>query len=91
MVPLEDEPTLVRVGTLWNYQLVVQHIHKEEISKHMEKSGLTPRDPGWLQQFQWAVNAVIRSLGGEDEVSKKYAEIAKVWNEAGLPEEVKRK
>ena len=57
----------------------------------MDKSGLTPKDPGWLQQFQWSVNAVIRSLGGEEEVSKKYAEIAKVWNEAGLPEEVKRK
>jgi hypothetical protein len=81
----------VRVGTLWNYRLVVQHLHKEEIATLMAKSGLTPSDPGWLQKFQWSVNEVIGSLGGEDKVSEKYAEMAKSWNETEPPEELKRK
>ena len=90
-VPLEDESTLVRVGTLWNYRLVVQHLHKEEVAEHMANSGLTPNDQGWLQKFQWSVNEVIKSLGGEDKVSKKYGEVAKSWNEVEPPEELKRK
>lgn len=57
----------------------------------MANSGLTPSDPSWLQQFQWAVNDVIKSLGGDDEVSERYRGVAKSWNETGPPDEMKRK
>lgn len=57
----------------------------------MEESGLKASDKGWLQKFQWAVNEVIDSLGGEEVVVEKYGEIAKAWNEAEPPEELKRK
>lgn len=57
----------------------------------MADSGLTPGDPSWLQQFQLTVNDVIKSLGGDDEVSEKYREVAKSWNETEPPEELKRK
>lgn len=68
---------------------MAQHLHKEEISKHMAESGLTPSDPGWLQKFQWCVNEVIGSLGEDD--MQKYAEMAKSWNETEPPEEIQRK
>jgi hypothetical protein len=90
-MPPEDEAALVRVGTVWNYRLVVQHLHKDEIAKIMEKTGLIPKDPDWIKQFQLAVNNVIKSLGGEEEVSEKYGEMAKSWNEIAPPEEIKRK
>jgi hypothetical protein len=90
-VSLEDESTLVRVGTVWNYRLVVQHLHKDDISSQMAKTGLTPSDPGWIKQFQLSVNKVIESLGGDDKVSEKYGEMAKLWNEVEPPEDLKRK
>jgi hypothetical protein len=57
----------------------------------MAKTGLTPHDSGWLKQFQLSVNAVIKSLGGDDKVAQKYGETAKTWNQVEPPEEVKRK
>ena len=85
------QPTLVPVGTLWHYRLVIQHLFKDDIAKKMEKTGLKASDKGWLQQFQWAVNEVIESVGGEEAASEKYGEIAKSWNEADAPEDLKRK
>lgn len=90
-VPLKDESTLVRVGTVWNYRLVVQHLYKDQIANHMAKTNLTPKDPGWIKNFQLSVNAVIKSLGGDDKVAEKYGETAKSWNEVELPDELKRK
>ena len=57
----------------------------------MKKTGLTPKDPGWIKHFQMAVNDVIESLGGDEKVSEKFGETAKAWNQAKLPEEIKRK
>ena len=90
-VSLKDEPTLVRVGTLWNSRLVIQHLCKDQISEHMAKTELTPKDPGWIKQYQLAVNEVINSLGGDAKVSENFGETAKSWNQTGLPEELKRK
>ena len=90
-VPLKDESTLVPVGTIWNYRLVIQHLFKDDISKHMEKTGLKSTDGSWLKKFHWAVNRVIESLGEEDSVMEKYGEIAKAWNEAASPDEIKRR
>lgn len=90
-VPLQKESTLVHVGTLWNYRLVVQHLHKEHITRAMEASGLASGDSGWLQKYHKTVNEVITSLGGEEEVSDKYGKIAREWNEGALPEELKQK
>ena len=47
--------------------------------------------PGWLGKYQETVNEVIVSLGGDDEASKQYTEVAKTWNEVEPPEELKRK
>jgi hypothetical protein len=88
---LEDEKTLVPVGTTWNYQLVVQHMFRDEISKQMEKTGLKSTDKGWIKEFQSAVNNVIQSEGGEAAVMEKYGDMAKSWNEVEPPEEIKRK
>jgi ABC-type sulfate transport system substrate-binding protein len=90
-VPLEEEVPLVRVGTVWNHRLVVQHLYKKEIAEIMAKTGLTPKDPEWIKQFQLAVNAVIKTLGGDAKVSEQYADTAKSWNEIEPPEEIKRK
>lgn len=90
-VQLEDEFTLVRVGTLWNSRLVIQHLFKDDITKRMGRYQLTPSDPDWLQKYQWTVNAVIKSLGSDDEGIQKYTGIAKSWNEAKLPDELRRK
>ena len=90
-VPLDDEPTLVKVGTIWNYRLVVQYLFKKEIGEHMEKSGLVSKDSGWLQKFQQSTNEVIESLGGTTKVSAKYTPTAKAWNEVGPEEEMKQK
>jgi hypothetical protein len=57
----------------------------------MEASGLTPSDQGWLQKFQWTVNEVIESLGGDDKISVEYGDMARVWNETEPPEELQRK
>ena len=90
-MPLRDASTLVPVGTVWNYRRVVQHLHKEEISKLMESTSLTPRDPDWIKEFQLSVNAVIKSLGGDAKAAEKYGEMAKSWNEVELPEELRQK
>jgi len=70
---------------------VIQHLFKDDIALKMEKSGLKASDKGWLQGYQWAVNEVIESLGGEQVASEKYGELAKSWNGAHLPEELRRK
>ena len=57
----------------------------------MEKTGLKASDKGWLQEFQWVVNDVIKTLGGERVASEKYGELAKAWNEADLPEDLRRR
>ena len=90
-MPLGDASTLIPVGTVWNYRLVVQHLHKDEISQIMDKTGLTTQDPGWIREFQMAVNSVIKALGGSEVVSERYGQVAKSWNEAEPPEELRRK
>ena len=70
---------------------MVQHLFRDEISREMEKTGLKSSDKGWLQKFQWVVNEVISSQGGEEAVTEKYGEIAKTWNETEPPEDLKRK
>ena len=90
-VPVGEGSTLISVGTHWNYRLVIQHLYKEDISARASKSGLIPRDPGWIKQYQLSVNEVIEKLGGEDQMAEKYGEVAKTWNVAALPEELKRK
>ena len=87
----DDEPTLVPVGTHWNYRLVIQHLYREEIANRMKDTGFTPKDPGWVGAFQLCVSALITSLGGDETVAEKYGEMAKVWNEAELPQEVQQK
>ena len=57
----------------------------------MEETGLKSTDKGWIQKFQWAVNGVVESLGGEDTVQEKYGEMAETWNKAEPPEELKRR
>lgn len=52
-------------------------MHKEEISKHMESTGLTPRNPRWIREFQLLDNAVIESLGGGEKAAEKYGEMVK--------------
>lgn len=64
---------------------------KDEIAEHMKKTGLKSSDNAWLQKYQWAVNKVIESEGGEDAIMEKYGEMAKAWNEAKPPEELKRR
>ena len=90
-VPLGEEGTLVRVGTVWNYRLVIQHVFKDEIAETMERTGLKSTDRGWIKKFQGAVNEVIDSIGGDDAAQEKYGEMAKTWNEIEPPEELKRK
>ena len=70
---------------------MVQYKHKQEISKLMKKTGLTPKDSSWLQKFQLSVNEVIRSLGGDAKILDEYTKIAKSWNETSPPEELQRK
>jgi hypothetical protein len=81
----------VQVGTAWNYRLVIQHIHKEDIAKKMKDTGLNSFDKTWIQHYQLAVNEVIQELGGEEAAKDRYAEVAKSWNETGVPEELRRK
>jgi len=90
-VQLEDEFILVRVGKVWNYRLVIQHLCKDDITKRMGRHQLAPSDSDWLQKYQWTVNAVMKSLGSVAEVKQKYTGIAKSWNEAKLPDELRRK
>jgi hypothetical protein len=90
-VPLEDESTLVRVWTLWNYGLVVQNVHKEDINKILSQSSLSSQDAGWLQTYQLAVNEVIQSLGGEKAVVEEYGPMAKLWNNTAPPDHVERR
>jgi hypothetical protein len=86
-----DESTLIRVGTVWNWRLVVQHLHKEDIAVLTAKTGLTHNDKAWLQNYQWSTNTVIDSLGGSDKISEEYGVIAKSWNTLEPPDELKRK
>lgn len=81
----------MRVGTVWNYRLVIQHVFKDELAEQMERTGLKSTDKDWIQRFQWAVNEVIKSIGGESVAQEKYGEMAKTWNETEPPEELKRK
>lgn len=85
---MEGESTMVPVGIIWNGRLVIQRLFKDQISQEMDSS-----DPELhvVGQYQHAVTEVIRSLGGEDEVMRKYAEIATEWNEVGPPEDIKRR
>ena len=57
----------------------------------MEDCGLTSGDNGWIQKYQKAVNEIITSLGGEEQVSEEYGKLAKKWNEEAPPEELKQK
>jgi hypothetical protein len=86
-----DGSTLVRVGTIWNWRLVVQHLHKEEIAALMAKTGLTHTDKAWIKNHQLSTNTVIETLGGNDKMSEKYGEVAKSWNTVEPPDELKRK
>lgn len=86
-----EEPSLVQVGTSWNYRRVIQHEFKEDIAKKMEESGLKSTDKEWIQKFQQVVTDIIESMGGEGEAKKRYGETAMKWNEADLPEELRRK
>lgn len=70
---------------------MVQHIHKERIAEKMKVTGLKSRDKTWIQTFQQAVNEVIQEIGGEKKAKELYAETAQLWNETGVPEELKRK
>lgn len=70
---------------------MIQTLYKEEIAKHMAKTGLAPKDPDWIGHFQGAINAVIKSLGGDAKAVELYAETAKTWNQVEPPEEIKRK
>ena len=81
----------MQVGTSWNYRLVVQHIHKEEIAKKMKETGLKASDKGWIQKFQQMVSEVIQEIGGEEAARDRYGGMAKEWNEKGAPEELRRK
>jgi hypothetical protein len=55
------------------------------------QSALTNKDADWIRRYQFSLNKVIESLGGDEEVSKKYGEMAKLWNGTELPDELKRK
>lgn len=57
----------------------------------MEETGLKSSDKTWIQTFQQAVNEVIHEIGGEEKAKGLYADTAKVWNETGVPEDLKRK
>lgn len=70
---------------------MIQHVYRDEIAEQMEKTGLKSSDKAWIQKFQWAVNQVIESIGGDGVAQEKYGEMAKTWNEAEPPEELKRK
>ena len=88
---MEEESTLVPVGTAWNYRLVIQHLFRDDIAKEMNQTGVKANDKDWLQKFQWAVNEVIQSEGGEEAALEKYGPMAKSWNEADLPEDLRRR
>ena len=75
----------------WNYRRVVGHLHKEEIAKKMEKTNLKSTDRDWLGEYQKAVTEVIIGMGGEGVAKKRYKDVAKSWNGANLPEELRRK
>jgi hypothetical protein len=70
---------------------VVDHLFKDDIATHMAKTKLTNKDADWIGRYQFSLNKVIESLGGDEEVSKKYGEMAKLWNGTELPDELKRK
>jgi hypothetical protein len=70
---------------------VIQNLFKDEISQKMKETGLRASDKGWLQQYQWAVNEVVESKCGEEDGLEKYGEMAKTWNEVGVPEELQRR
>ena len=86
-MPLGDASTLIPVSTVWNYWLVVQYLHGDEISQIMDKTSLTTQDPGWIREFQMVVNSIIKALGGSEVVSERHGQAAKSWNEVEPPEE----
>ena len=84
-----EEAPLVQVGS-WNYRRIIQKEYKETITEKMDTTGLTSSDKGWIKKYQQMVTEVIESLGGEEVVKEKYADMVKEWNEAGLPEDLRR-
>lgn len=70
---------------------MIQHLHREQISKVMEESGLTSGNNGWLQKYHKTVTDIINSLGGEEKVSEEYGKVAKQWNEEAPPDELRQK
>ena len=52
-------------------------MHKEEISKHMESTGFTPRNLKWIREFQLLDDAVIESLGSGEKAAEKYGEMVR--------------
>ena len=86
-VPAE-EPPFVQAGS-WNFRRVIQQEFKEGISKNLEVTGLKSTSKLWVGKYQEEVTKIINKLG-EDEVAK-YTEVAKTWNEADLPEDLRMK
>ena len=44
-------------------------------TEQMAKTKCTPKDPGWIKQYQLTVNEIINSLGGDAKVSEKFGEM----------------
>ena len=79
------------MGTLWNARRVIQHLHRDEIARKLKEAEVNHSDSKWFPAYHEAVNEVWKSLGDDEEVQEKYGEMAKTWNNAGPPEEAKRK
>lgn len=88
---LAEEPSLVQVGTSWNYRRVIQYEFKEAIAEKMKASGLKSSDKEWIRKFQQVVTEIINSMGGEVVAKQRYGETALKWNGEDLPEELRRK
>jgi hypothetical protein len=84
-----EEAPLVQVGS-WNYRRIIQKEYKKTITEKMDATGLTSSDKGWIKKYQQMVTEVIESLGGEEVVKEKYADMVKDWNEGNLPEDLRR-
>jgi hypothetical protein len=54
-VSAEGRSTLVHVGTLWNYWLVIELLHKDNILAHMGKTDLIHIDPDWISRLDQRV------------------------------------
>ena len=55
-----------------------------------DTTGLTSSDKGWIKKYQQVVIEAIESLDGEEVVKEKYTDMVKDWNEADLPEDLRR-